>query len=304
MGMWSLNIPSSDEYKDAYDSFFAYYNSLECNDDLGKKAYQIAKKIYSDSLDDNYVKASTAFALLKALHKIGFPYALNPQEKEKLLQNDQAGLISLGLSSKDLLKRGKIAYRFLNNLNKPPKQIIYPKKPKLDFQKGDVIVRKTIKGDYLYAVCLEADFAKKELLWALMLESSELEDGKTLLNKKPVVVGWYDGVCKKYTKMFEYPDEIQKIRGIKPSFKLSVTKNNLNCAKNIYIAFDPKRFYCSWWESELIYLYQKFPIFEYEFKITDDGSILCNAFTKTLLNDIYLPRAKKQDYIYLADYIH
>ena len=96
-------------------------------------------------------------------------------------------------------------------MDKQPKQIIYPKKPKLDFEKGDVIVRKTVKGDYLYAVCLEANFAKKQLLWALMLESSEIKDIKILLTKKPVVVGWYDGICKKYAKMFKYPDEIQKI---------------------------------------------------------------------------------------------
>lgn len=304
MGMWSLNISSSDEYKDAYDSFFAYYNSLECNDDLSKKAYQIAEKIYKDSLDDNYVKASTAFALLKALHKIGFPYVLNPQEKEKLIQYDQSGLSSLGLLSKDLLKRRKIAYQFLKKLDEPTKQIIYPKKPKLDFQKGDVIVRKTIKGDYLYAVCLEANYAKKQLLWALMLEASELKDIKILLTKKPVVVGWYDGICKKYAKMFKYPDEIQKIRYIKPSFKLSVTKNNLNCSKNIYIAFDAKRFYCSWWESELIYVYKEFSIYKYEYRIADDGSILYKAFPKVLPNDVYLPRGKSQDYIYLVDYIH
>lgn len=36
MGMWSLNISSSDEYKEAYNSFFAYYNSLESDVDLGK----------------------------------------------------------------------------------------------------------------------------------------------------------------------------------------------------------------------------------------------------------------------------
>lgn len=34
---------------------------------------------------------------------------------------------------------------------------------------------------------------KKELLWALMLESMELKDEKMLLNKK-AVVGWYDDV--------------------------------------------------------------------------------------------------------------
>lgn len=98
--------------------------------------------------------------------------------------------------------------------------------------------------------------------------------------------------------------KFKKIRYIKPSFKLSVTKNNLNCAKNIHIAFDPKRFYCSWWESELIYLYKKFSIYKYEFRITDDGSILYKAFPKVLPSDVYLPFAKSQDYIYLVDYIH
>ncbi len=84
MGMWSLNMSCSDEYGEAYDLFFAYYNSLESNDDLREKAYQIAEKIYNESLDDDYVRASTAFALLKSLHKIGFPYKLNPQEKKNL----------------------------------------------------------------------------------------------------------------------------------------------------------------------------------------------------------------------------
>lgn len=304
MGMWSLSIPSSDEYKEACESFFAYYNSLEGNDDLGTKAHKIAEKIYKGSLDDGYVRATTAFALLKSLHKIGFPYRLNPQEKDKLIQNDQAGLSSLGLSPSDLCKRKKIAYRFLKGLDEPPKRIIYPKKPKLDFQKGDVIVRRTLKGDHLYAVCLEADYAKKQLLWALMLESSELKDARALLNKKPVVVGWYDGTCRRYSKLFGSPDEIQKMRDIKASFKLSVTKDHLNCAKNIYIAFDPKRFYRSWWESELVYLYKEFPIYEYEFRIANDGSILYKAYPKALPSDVYLPFAKSPDYVCLADYIN
>ena len=254
-------------------------------------------------MDDEYVRTCTAFALLKSLHRIGFPYKLNPQEKDKLIQNDQAGMASLALSSSDLYKRKKITHQFLERLDEPPKKIIYPKKPKLDFQKGDVIVRKTFKGDYLYAVCLEANYAKKQLLWALLLEPSELEDTKILLDKKPVVVGWYDGVCKEYSKILNSPDKIQKIRDIKPSLKLSITKDNLNCAKNIYIAFDPKRFYCSWWESELIYLYKEFPIYKFEFRIADDGSILYKAFPKILPNDVYLPFAKSQDYIRLSDYL-
>lgn len=65
--MWSLSIPSSDEYKEACDSFFAYYNSLEGHDDLGTKAHKIAEKIYKGSLDDGYVRATTAFSLLKSL---------------------------------------------------------------------------------------------------------------------------------------------------------------------------------------------------------------------------------------------
>lgn len=304
MGMWSLNISSSDEYIEAYNLFFAYYNSLKSDDDLGKKAYKIAKRIYEDSLDDGYVRASTAFALLKALHKIGFPYKLNPYEKNKLIENDQAGLAGLALSSSDLYKRKRLAYRFLKELDEPPKQIIYPKKPKLDFQKGDVILRKTFKGDYLYAVCLEANYAQKQLLWALVLVPSELKDTETLLNKKPVVVGWYDGVCKKYSKELKLSDTTQKMQNIKPSFKLSITKNNLNCAKNIYIAFDPKRFYCSWWESELIYLYKKFSIYKYEFRITDDGSILYKLYPNVMPNDVYLPFVESPDYIFLADYVY
>lgn len=304
MGMWSLNISSSDEYKEAYNSFFAYYNSLESDDDLGKKARKIAKKIYEGSFDDGYVRASTAFALLKSLHKIGFPYKLTPQEKDKLIENDQAGLSSLGLSPSDLCKRRKIAYRFLKGLDEPPKQIVYPKKPKLDFQKGDVIVGKTFEGDYLYAVCLESNYARKELLWALMLEPSELKEVETLLNERPAVVGWYDGLCKKYSKEFKLTDTTRKARNIKPSFKLPVAKDNLNCAKNIYIAFDPKRFYCSWWESKLIYLYKKLSIYEYEFRIADDGSIFYKAYPKVLPSDVYLPSAKSPDYVCLGDYIN
>lgn len=303
MGMWSLNVSCSDEYGEAYDLFFAYYNSLECNDDLREKAYQIAEKIYNESLDDDYVRASTAFALLKSLHKIGFPYRLNPQEKEKLIQNDQAGLSSLDLPSSDLGKRRKIVSRFLEKLDGPIAKIIYPKKPKLDFQKGDVFVKETIKGDYLYAICLEANYAEKELLWALLLEPSELKDAKMLLNKHPVIVGWYDGICKKYPKMFKYPDEINQIREIKPSFRLSITKNNLNCAKNICIAFDPKRLYCSWWGSELIYLYKKFSIYKYEFRVNNDGSIVHKPLPEALPKDIYPPRAKSPDYICLSDYL-
>ena len=112
-----MNISSSDEYKEAYDLYFGCYNSLESNEDLGKKAYEIAERIYEDSLDDCYVKASTAFALLKSLHKIGFPYKLNLEERDKLIEKDQAGLATLGLSSSDLNKRKKIFHSFFKELD-------------------------------------------------------------------------------------------------------------------------------------------------------------------------------------------
>lgn len=44
MGMWSLSISSSDEYRDACDSFFAYYNSLENSDDLKKKPIRLPRE--------------------------------------------------------------------------------------------------------------------------------------------------------------------------------------------------------------------------------------------------------------------
>jgi hypothetical protein len=146
----------SDEYYNAYEAFFDSYNMLESTDHLKEKAYGIAKGLYDGAVDGKYAKAATAFAMLKALRKIGFPYKLT--QKDNLIKTDIDGLVELEMPPKDVPKRKKITTEFLDKSDVPPKRIVYPKKSKLDFEKGDVLARKTKKGDYLCAACLAGGF--------------------------------------------------------------------------------------------------------------------------------------------------
>lgn len=128
---------------------------------------------------------------------------------------------------------------------------------------------------------------------ALFLKNTDRFDN---FEDKPVVVGWGDAYYKKFSQ------KGAPVRAIKPSFKLSITKNNLKGAKNIFLP-DAGNYgnwaYSAWWDTELAYDYKKISIYDYEFRINEDGSV---TYEKKY-GSFYLPYATSPNHTYLRQYI-
>ena len=167
MSTSSLKINGSDEFQEAYNNFKNKYNSLDKKSDFLKESQNIAKEIYSNALEDKYVKSETALGLLKVLNDFGLECHF---DKDKLIEQNLQGWIELGLKGKDIDKRKKYLIEFLDKINSNKKKLRLPKKPKLDFKKGDVISCQDMDGKFVIGFVLDMTLMKYYMHYLMILK--------------------------------------------------------------------------------------------------------------------------------------
>lgn len=296
MGTSSLKINGSDEFQEAYNNFKNKYNSLDKNSDLLKESQNIAKEIYSNALKDKYVKSETALGLLKALNDFGLEYHF---DKDKLIEQNLQGWIELGLKGKDIDKRKKYLIEFLEKINLNKKKLKLPKKPKLDFKKGDVVSCQDMDGKFVIGFVLEERYDTNRLLYALF-NDSQIRNIEYYFDKEPIIVGWVDGEEIKVTdSLYKYAIKNfnRPLKMYSDKFKLighiEIKKNNYNCAKGIYIQYN------YFYKNILSTLKEFSPYKNYDVCRKDDGEIVIqdNSYFVKIGEWIHII---KPDYKYLT----